>query len=145
MVEEAFRDGPGRFALQAGISAVHCRAARADLTDWPEILRLYDLLDRLHPSPIVTLNRAVAVAKVLGPKPALELVDAIVATGDLDSYHLLHATCADLLSRTGSPAEATRCFTRALELATNHRERRFLERRLREVQAALTGPPGAGP
>ncbi len=110
LVEEAFRDGPGRFALQAGISAVHCRASRAEETNWSAILRLYDLLDRLHPSPIVTLNRAVAVAKVLGPKPALELVDAIAATGDLDSYHLLHATRADLLSRTGSTAEAAQCF-----------------------------------
>ena len=135
LVEEAFRAGPGPFALQAGISAVHCQAARAEDTDWPQILRLYDLLERLRPSPIVSLNRAVAVAKVDGPQPALALVDALAATGDLDSYHLLHATRADLLRRIGSAAEAARSYARALELATNESERRFLERRLREVQS----------
>ena len=108
LVEEAFRAGPGPFALQAGISAVHCQAARAEDTDWPQILRLYDLLERLRPSPIVSLNRAVAVAKVVGPQPALALVDALAASGDLDSYHLLHATRADLLRRIGSAAEAAR-------------------------------------
>jgi RNA polymerase sigma-70 factor, ECF subfamily len=135
LVEEAFRAGAGRFALQAGISAVHCQAVRAEDTDWPQILRLYDLLERLRPSPIVSLNRAVAVAKVAGPQPALALVDALAATGDLDSYHLLHATRADLLRRIGSAAEAARSYARALELATNESERRFLERRLREVQS----------
>ena len=135
LVEEAFRAGPGPFALQAGISAVHCQAARAEDTDWPQILRLYDLLERLRPSPIVSLNRAVAVAKVDGPQPALALVDALAASGDLDSYHLLHATRADLLRRIGSAAEAARSYARALELATNESERRFLERRLREVQS----------
>jgi RNA polymerase sigma-70 factor, ECF subfamily len=135
LVEEAFRAGPGLFALQAGISAVHCRAARAEDTDWPQILQLYDLLERLRPSPIVSLNRAVAVAKVVGPQPALALVDALVATGDLDRYHLLHATRADLLRRIGSAAEAASSYARALELATNESERRFLERRLREVQS----------
>jgi len=120
----------------AGISAVHCRAARAEDTDWPQILRLYDLLERLRPSPIVSLNRAVAVAKVAGPQPALALVDALTATGDLDSYHLLHATRADLLRRIGSAAEAARSYARALELATNESERRFLERRLREDQSS---------
>ncbi len=134
LVEEAFRAGADRFALQAGISAMHCQAARAEDTDWNEILRLYDLLERLRPSPIVSLNRAVAVAKVAGPQPALALVDALAATGDLDSYHLLHATRADLLRRIGSAAEAARSYERALELATNESERRFLERRLREVQ-----------
>jgi RNA polymerase sigma-70 factor, ECF subfamily len=136
LVEEAFRAGPGLFALQAGISAVHCQAARAEDTDWPQILRLYDLLERVRPSPIVALNRAVAVAKVDGPQPALALVDALAASGDLDSYHLLHATRADLLRRIGSAAEAARSYTRALELATNQSERRFLERRLREVQSS---------
>jgi RNA polymerase sigma-70 factor (ECF subfamily) len=135
LVEEAFRAGAGRFALEAGISAVHCQAARAEDTDWPQILRLYDLLERLRPSPIVSLNRAVAVAKVDGPQPALALVDALAASGDLDSYHLLHATRADLLRRIGSAAEAARSYARALELATNESERRFLERRLREVQS----------
>ncbi len=135
LVEQAYRAGAGHFALQAGISAVHCRAARAEDTDWNEILGLYDLLERLHPTPIVALNRAVAVAKVAGPQPALALVDALAAKGDLDSYHLLHATRADLLRRIGSAAEAARSYARALELAANSSERRFLERRLREVQA----------
>ena len=108
LVDEAFRGGPGRFAVQAAIAAVHCRAARAEDTDWPQILRLYDLLERAQPSPIVSLNRAVAVAMVDGPEPALALVDALAATGDLDGYHLLHATRADLLRRIGSAAEAAR-------------------------------------
>jgi RNA polymerase sigma-70 factor (ECF subfamily) len=136
LVNEAFRVGAGRFALEAGISAVHCRAARAEDTNWREILRLYDLLERQRPSPVVSLNRAVAVAKVAGPQPALALVDALAASGDLDSYHLLHATRADLLRRIGSAAEAARSYARALELATNESERRFLARRLREVQSA---------
>ena len=87
----------------------------------------------------MALNRAVAVAKVAGPQPALALVDALAATGDLDSYHLLHATRADLLRRIGSAAEAARSYARALELATNESERRFLERRLREVYQPRCG------
>ena len=99
LVEEALRGGPGPFALQAAIAALHCQAARAEDTDWPQILRLYDLLERLQPSPIVSLNRAVAVAMVDGPQPALALIDALAAAGDLDDYHLLHAARADLLRR----------------------------------------------
>ena len=102
LVEEALRGGPGPFALQAAIAALHCRAARAEDTDWPQIVRLYDLLERVQPSPIVSLNRAVAVAMVDGPQPALALIDALAATGDLDGYHLLHAARADLLRRLGS-------------------------------------------
>jgi len=131
---EAVRGGPGPYALQAAISALHCQAARSEDTDWPQILRLYDLLERVQPSPIVSLNRAVAVAMVDGPGPALALIDALAATGELDRYHLLHAARADLLRRMGSAAEAARSYARALELVTNDRERRFLERRLREVQ-----------
>ena len=134
LVEEALRVGPGPYALQAAIAAVHCRAARAEDTDWPQIVGLYDLLERLQPSPIVSLNRAVAVAMVEGPKPALALIDAIAATGDLDGYHLLHAARADLLRRAGSSVEAAKSYARALALVTNDSERRFLERRLREVQ-----------
>src|SRR6185437_13835229 len=77
LVEEAFRGGPGPFALQAAIAAVHCQAARAEDTDWPQILRLYDVLERVQPSPIVSLNRAVVVAMVDGPPPALALIDAL--------------------------------------------------------------------
>ena len=135
LVAEAFRGGPGPYAVQAAIAALHCQAARAEDTDWPQILRLYDLLERLQPSPIVSLNRAVAVAMVEGPEAALELIDAVAAGGDLDEYHLLHAARADLLRRAGLPAAAAASYARALELATNESERRFLERRLKEVQS----------
>jgi RNA polymerase sigma-70 factor, ECF subfamily len=135
LVAEAFRGGPGPYAVQAAIAALHCQAARAEDTDWPQILRLYDLLERLQPSPIVSLNRAVAVAMVEGPEAALDLIDAVAAGGDLDEYHLLHAARADLLRRAGLPAAAAASYTRALELATNQSERRFLERRLKEVQS----------
>jgi RNA polymerase sigma-70 factor, ECF subfamily len=134
LVEEALRGGAGPFAVQAAIAAVHCRAKRAEDTDWPQIVRLYDLLERLQPSPIVSLNRAVAVAMVDGPQPALALIDALAASGDLDNYHLLHAARADLLRRLGSSGEAAKSYARALALVTNESERRFLERRLREVQ-----------
>jgi len=96
-------------------------------------VRLYDLLERLQPSPVVSLNRAVAVAMADEPRPALAIVDALAAAGDLENYHLLHATRADLLRRIGSPEEAATSYKRALALATNESERRFLERRLREV------------
>jgi RNA polymerase sigma-70 factor (ECF subfamily) len=135
LVEEAFRGGPGPYALQAAIAALHCRAARAEDTDWPQIVRLYDLLERVQPSPVISLNRAVAVAMARGPRPALELVDALAAAKDLDHYHLLHAARADLLRRIGSPREAAESYKRALSLVTNDSERRFLERRLREVQS----------
>ena len=132
---EAFRGGPGPFALQAAIAAQHCQAARPEDTNWPEIVRLYDLLERVQPSPIVALNRAVAVSMVDGPLGALALVDALTASGALDGYHLLHAARADLLRRSGSSAKAAQSYARALELVTNNSERRFLERRLREVQS----------
>ena len=135
LVEEALRSGPGAYALQAAIAALHCQAVRAEDTDWPQIVRLYDLLERVQPSPIVSLNRAAAVAMVDGPRPALTLIDALAEAGDLDRYHLLHATRADLLRRVGSSTEAARSYTRALALVTNDSERRFLERRLREIQA----------
>jgi RNA polymerase sigma-70 factor (ECF subfamily) len=135
LVEEALRGGPGAFALQAAIAAVHCQAARAEDTDWPQIVRLYGLLERVQPSPVVSLNRAVAVAMVDGPGPALALIDALAATGDLDGYHLLHAARADLLRRVGALEEAAKSYARALALVTNDSERRFLERRLREVQS----------
>jgi RNA polymerase sigma-70 factor (ECF subfamily) len=136
LVDEALRGEPGPFTLQAAIAALHCQAARPEDTDWRQIVRLYDLLERLQPSPVVSLNRAVAVAMVDGPRPALALIDALAASGHLDGYHLLHAARADLLRRLGSSAEAARSYTQALALATNDSERRFLERRLREVQAS---------
>jgi RNA polymerase sigma-70 factor, ECF subfamily len=136
LVEEALRDGPGPFAVQAAIAALHCQAARAEDTDWPQIVRLYDVLERQQPSPVVALNRAAAVAMVDGPAPALALVDELAAGGELDRYHLLHAARAELLRRIGDRAEAAKSYARALTLVSNETERRFLERRLREVQPA---------
>jgi len=135
LVEEAFRrGGPGPYAVQAAIAALHCQATRAEDTDWPQIVRLYDLLEQLQPSPIISLNRAVAVAMVRGPNPALAIIDTLSASKDLENYHLLHAARADLLRRMGSMAEAAKSYARALSLVTNDSERRYLERRLREVQ-----------
>jgi len=136
LVEEALRDGPSPFALQAAIAALHCQAARAEDTDWPQIVRLYDILERQQPSPVVALNRAAAVAMVDGPAPALALVDKLAAGGELDRYHLLHSARAELLRRLGDRAEAAKSYARALALVSNETERRFLERRLREVQPA---------
>jgi RNA polymerase sigma-70 factor (ECF subfamily) len=141
LVDEALRGSPGPLAIQAALASQHCRAARAEDTDWPQILSLYDLLERLQPSPIVSLNRAVAVAMVHGSQPAIALIDALAGTGDLDDYHLLHSTRADLLRRVGSPQEAAKSYTRALTLVTNESERRFLERRLREVQSGTDDLP----
>jgi len=136
LVEEALRDGPSPFALQAAIAALHCQAARAEDTDWPQIVRLYDILERQQPSPVVALNRAAAVAMVDGPAPALALVEKLAADGELDRYHLLHSARAELLRRLGDGAEAAKSYARALALVSNETERRFLERRLREVQPA---------
>jgi RNA polymerase sigma-70 factor (ECF subfamily) len=138
LVEQAFRSGPGPFAVQAAIAAAHCQAARAEDTNWPRIVRLYDLLASLQPSPIVSLNRAVAVAMANGPRSGLALIDALAASGDLNDYHLLHAARADLLRRLGSSTEAATSYARALALVTNDSERRYLERRLLEVQALQT-------
>ena len=134
LVDESLRGEPGPFALQAAIAAVHCQTARAADTDWPRIVRLYDLLERIQPSPVVSMNRAVAVAMVDGPRQGLALLDALAASGELDNHHLLHAARADFLRRLGSSEEAARCYARALELVGNESERRFLERRLREVE-----------
>jgi len=136
LIGEALRGAPGPFSLQAAIAAVHCLAARAQDTDWEQIVGLYDELSRLQPSPIVSLNRAVAVAMRDGPRRGLVLIDELSAANDLDNYHLLHAARADLLRRLGLRGEAAKDYRRALELATNESEKRYLERRLREVQAA---------
>jgi len=136
LIGEALRGAPGPFSLQAAIAAVHCLAARAQDTDWEQIVGLYDELSRLQPSPIVSLNRAVAVAMRDGPRRGLVLIDELSAANDLDNYHLLHAARADLLRRLGLREEAAKDYRRALELATNESEKRYLERRLREVQAA---------
>jgi RNA polymerase sigma-70 factor (ECF subfamily) len=133
LVEEAFRSVAGPYAVQAGIAAEHCVADKPEDTNWRRIVQLYDLLEQLHPSPIVSLNRAVAIAMVDGPGRGLDLVGSIAATGELDQYHLLHAVRADLLRRIGRRSEARQNYARALELVTNDSERRFLERRLRDV------------
>lgn len=134
LVEEALGSAPGPFALQAAIASMHCRARRAEDTDWRAIVRLYDRLERVQPSPVVSLNRAVAVAMAEGPKPGLELIDALAGNNDLENYHLLHAARADLLRRMGSSEEAAKSYRRALALVTNESERRYLRRRLEEVQ-----------
>jgi RNA polymerase sigma-70 factor (ECF subfamily) len=142
LVEEALRNNPGTFALQAAIAAVHCSAARAEDTDWAEIVQLYDLLLQLQPSPIIELNRAVAVAMASSPQAGLSLIDALSA--QLDEYHLLHAARADLLRRAGAFHEAAQSYARALALVSNDSERRFLERRLNEARASqITQPPVA--
>jgi RNA polymerase sigma-70 factor, ECF subfamily len=138
LVQEAFRGGPGPYTVQAAIAALHCQSVRAADTDWPQILRLYELLERMQPSPIVSLNRAVAVAMVHGPRPALEVIDELDAGGELEGYHLLHSARADLLRRAGSTVEAAEAYERALALVSNDSERRFLERRLREVRCSDT-------
>jgi RNA polymerase sigma-70 factor, ECF subfamily len=124
----------GPFALQAAIVAVHCKAARAADTDWAEIVLLYTQLERVQPSPIVSLNRAVAIAMAEGPRAGLLAIEELAAADNLKDYHLLHAARADLLRRLGMHAQAAENYSRALELATNESERRFLERRLREAQ-----------
>ena len=134
LVEEALRGGPAPYTLQAAIAAIHCRAARPENTDWPEIVRLYGLLERVQPSPIVSLNRAVAVSMADGPEPAFALIETLSSQDVLQDYHLFHATRADLLRRMGSADEAAKSYSRALSLAANESERRFLERRLRELR-----------
>jgi RNA polymerase sigma-70 factor (ECF subfamily) len=126
----------GPYALQAAIAAVHAEATTADATDWNEIVGLYDVLLRVEPSPVVELNRAVAVAMRDGPAAGLELVDAILARGDLQDYRLAHAARADLCRRLGETAQARASYQRALVLTRQEPERRFLERRLAE----LAGP-----
>jgi len=134
LLKDMPRGAAGPFALQAAIGAVHCQALRAEDTNWSEIVRLYDQLGRVQPSPIVSLNRAVAVAMAEGPRSGLAAMDELAASNDLDEYHLLHAARADLLRRLGARKEAAKSYLRALELVKNESERRFLERRLREVQ-----------
>jgi RNA polymerase sigma-70 factor (ECF subfamily) len=123
----------GPYTLQAAIAAVHANAGRSEDTDWREIAALYDLLARVEPSPIVELNRAVAVAMRDGPLAGLVLVDAILARGELRDYHLIHAARADLARRAGDVAAARESYERALALAKQQPERRFLATRLAEL------------
>ncbi len=124
----------GTYTLQAAIAAVHAEAPNAMATDWERIVALYDLLGRVDPSPVVELNRAVAVAMRDGPAAGLVLIDALLARGDLADYHLAHAARADMCRRLGRTAEARTSYERALGLARQDPERRFLQRRLRELR-----------
>ncbi|MDH4154354.1 MAG: RNA polymerase sigma factor [Nitrospira sp.] len=124
----------GPYTLQAAIAAVHAEAPSAQETDWAQIVTLYDLLMQADPSPIVELNRAVAVAMRDGPAKGLELVDALLNRGELAQYHLAHATRADFCRRLGMQADARVSYERALALAQQEPERRFLEKRLKELE-----------
>src|SRR5205823_7528482 len=124
----------GPYALQAAIAAVHADAPDARSTDWAEIVGLYDVLASVEPSPVVELNRAVAVAMRDGPEAGLALIDAILSRGDLSDYRLAHAARADLCRRLGRTAEARAAYERALALTRQEPERRFLERRLAELR-----------
>jgi RNA polymerase sigma-70 factor (ECF subfamily) len=136
LVERAVsaHDRFGSYTLQAAIAAVHAKASHSAGTDWAQIARLYGLLAQSEPSPVVELNRAVAIAMCEGPLAGLRLIDAILARGDLTEYHLAHAARADLCRRAGRLAEARMAYERALALAVQEPERRFLERRLVELQ-----------
>jgi RNA polymerase sigma-70 factor (ECF subfamily) len=125
----------GAYSIQAAIAAVHAEAPTPADTDWNEIVGLYDLLLRLTPSPIVALNRAVAVAMRDGPEVGLEALDALLADGELDKYQLAHAARADFCRRLGRHAEARKAYTRAIELTGQGPARRFLEKRLAALPA----------
>jgi RNA polymerase sigma-70 factor (ECF subfamily) len=124
---------PGPYALQAAIAAVHAQAPRAAATDWHQIVGLYDLLLRIEPSPVIELNRAVAVAMRDGPAAGLALVDAILARGELADYRLAHAARADFCRRLGQTAAARQAYAKALTLTRGEAETRFLKKRLAEV------------
>jgi len=128
---ESRRFGP--YTLQAAIAAVHAEAANAEATDWAQIVGIYDLLLRAEPSPVIELNRAVAVAMRDGPEAGLALIDAILARGDLPDYHLAHAARADFCRRLGRSGEARASYERALALTRQEPERRFLQKRLAEL------------
>ena len=135
LVEQALSSGRfDSYTLQAAIAAVHANSPSAEATDWAEIVGLYDIVLNINPSPVIELNRAVAVAMRDGPLSGLDLVDAILARGELTDYHLAHSTRADLYRRIGKTAEARASYELALSLSQLEPERRFLERRLRELQ-----------
>ena len=136
LVERALpQPGHGPYAIQAAIAALHARAPSAAVTDWAQIVALYDLLQTMAASPVVALNRAVAVAMRDGPQAGLTLIESILDDGALDDYHLLHAARGELCRRLGQVEAARAAFTAALKLARQAPERRFLEKRLRELSA----------
>lgn len=135
LVEQAFSSQPpGPYALQAAIAALHAEAARPDATDWAQITALYSLLLRINPSPIIELNRAIALAMHKGPEAGLRQIDAILERGELTGYHLAHAARAELCRKTGRTDQARASWERALALAQQAPERRFIERKLRELE-----------
>lgn len=135
LVVQALRAGsPGMYTLQAAIAAVHAEASRAEETDWAEITGLYDVLQQINPSPVVELNRAVALAMRDGPEAGLQAIDKLMDYDDLQRYHLLHAARADLFRRLDQSQEAIRCYQRALELVRQEPERRFLLQRLASLK-----------
>jgi RNA polymerase sigma-70 factor (ECF subfamily) len=123
----------GPYTLQAAIAAVHAEASSAEVTDWAQIVGLYDVLARADPSPVIALNRAAAIAMRDGPAAGLAIVDTIMRSGDLEDYHLAHSARADLCRRLGRYGDARTAYQRALRLARQEPERRFLERRLTEL------------
>ena len=134
LVQQSLSSGRfGSYTLQAAISAVHSEAQSAAATDWAQIVGLYDLLVQLEPSPVVALNRAVAVAMRDGPLAGLQSIDEILARGDLADYHLAHSARADLCRRLGRTADARESYQKALAIVKQEPERRFLEKRLREL------------
>jgi len=137
LVERALRRGAGPYQLQAAIAALHAEAQTADETDWPQIAALYRELSRLDDSPVVALNRAVAIAMAEGPATGLALVEQLAPA--LDELHLFHSARADLLRRLDRTHEAAAAYTRAIELVTNESERDFLERRLAGVRGSMNG------
>jgi len=136
MAQWALRNGPGPYSVQAAIAAVHAQAASAAQTDWPQIVALYDVLLRMQPSPVIELNRAAAVAMAQGCAAGLQLLDELEQRGELRDYYLLPAARADLLRRLGNRGAAADSYRAALALVGNGAERRFLARRLAEMEAA---------
>jgi RNA polymerase sigma-70 factor, ECF subfamily len=134
LVDTALRRGQvGTYQIQAAIAALHAQAETPERTDWPQIAALYALLLRLQPSPVIELNRAVAIGMAAGPAAGLALIDGIEARGELRGYHLLNAARAELLVRNGKSAEARLSYRRAIEECTNSAERAFLARRLAQI------------
>jgi RNA polymerase sigma-70 factor (ECF subfamily) len=134
LVEQALRSGrSGAYSVQAAIAAVHAEARRAEDTDWPQIVGLYDVLLRFNDSAVVQLNRAVALAMVQGPEAALTLVDELLASGELEGYHLAWAARADLCRRLERYDQARSAYLKAIELAQQGVDRRFLQRCLNEL------------
>ena len=143
LVRACIRRGqPGPFQLQAAIQAVHCAADSFQATDWPQIVALYDHLFSVMPTPVVALNRAIAIAEIEGPAAALTRLDTIAP--DLDTYHLMHAARGTMLRRLGQPDAAQAAFERAAHLAATETDRRFLTQQIQELteDTALTQPPG---